>query len=374
MGSHPQQERTHHTKAGGATDGMIPSPQLPRPHVPPIDCDDLLPEILLRLPPHPLSFLRASLVCRRWSRLLRDPAFLRRVRAFHRTPPVLGLYRIVPPGFFAFVPIGEAPDRVPPAGFALRNAEDWVLLGCHHGRVLLRGRPGWTQLLVWDPVTGHRRCVRLGKFGSQVTACNATVLGDRGGLARREGSFRVAFVFTGGGRASACLYSSEAGAWGRLIMAEAQCHDVCTMSGKLVGGVLYLLLKEDGILEFHLAEERLTVAEPLPAAESLHHRSIQLMEAEDGMLGFAGLTEYSLELWAREAEVDGSVKWVRRQMIGLQGFALRPGTNRLFMPILVDVDEGSNFAFLWTTHGIFMVSLDTAQFKKVSDSRSLEDF
>ncbi|CAN6305571.1 unnamed protein product [Urochloa humidicola] len=355
-------------------DGMVPSPPWRRVHASPLDCGDLLAEVLLRLPPHPLSFLRASLVCRRWRRLLRDPAFLRRVRAFRRTPPVLGLYRIRPGGFFPFVPIGRAPDRVPAARFALRDSDDWVLIGCHHGRVLLRSRPGWTQLLVWDPITGHRRCVRLGQFGSHITAHNATVLGDRGGLARRKGSFRVALAFTGGGRASACLYSSETDDWGRLITAEAHCDEVCTTPGTLVGGVLYWMLQEGGILELHLGEERLTVLEPVPGAVSVYIKNVQLMEAEGGgMLGFAGVTEYSLQLWAREAQVDGSVTWVLRKTIGLHRFALSPGTSRLFMPMLVDVDEGGNFVFLWTTNGIYMVSLDTAKFRKVSHTEPLED-
>jgi hypothetical protein len=180
----------------------------------PLDDDDLLSEILLRLPPRPTCLLRASLVCKRWRRLLRDPGFHRRSRAFHRTPPVLGLFRTAHRGG-RFVPIGEAPDRVPAAGFTLAS---WVLLGCRHGRVLLRSRPGWLQLLVWDPITGHCRCVRLSRLRSHVKACSATVLGDPVSLARREGSFRVAFVFTGNGHASACVYSFSTKGYARISL------------------------------------------------------------------------------------------------------------------------------------------------------------
>ncbi|CAN6283614.1 unnamed protein product [Urochloa humidicola] len=200
----------------------------------PLDCDDLVAEILLRLPSHPTRLLRASLVCRRWRRLLRDPAFLSRFRAFHRTPPVLGLYRLSPLGCRPFLPIGEPAER-----FAVPDPDSWLHLGCRHGRVLLRSRPGWLQLLVWDPLTGHRRCVRLQRLPRYVEACHATVLGDQGGLDRRQGSFRVAFVFTGGGRASACLFSSETGAWGRLIRAELLCGPVDTRPVALAGNALY---------------------------------------------------------------------------------------------------------------------------------------
>uniref|UniRef100_A0A453N1T1 F-box domain-containing protein n=1 Tax=Aegilops tauschii subsp. strangulata TaxID=200361 RepID=A0A453N1T1_AEGTS len=49
-----------------------------------MDDDDLLCEILLRLPPQPCSLPRASLVCKRWRNLASDPGFSRRFRIHHR--------------------------------------------------------------------------------------------------------------------------------------------------------------------------------------------------------------------------------------------------------------------------------------------------
>uniref|UniRef100_A0A0D3HB54 F-box domain-containing protein n=1 Tax=Oryza barthii TaxID=65489 RepID=A0A0D3HB54_9ORYZ len=73
--------------------------------------DDVIAEILLRLPPHPSFLSRASLVCNRWRRLARDPGFLRRLRAFHRTPPVLGFFHNSP-DLPRFVPAEGVPGRV----------------------------------------------------------------------------------------------------------------------------------------------------------------------------------------------------------------------------------------------------------------------
>ncbi|PVH66002.1 hypothetical protein PAHAL_1G123500 [Panicum hallii] len=53
---------------------------------PPLDNDDLLSDILLRLPPLPSSLPRASLVCKCWRRLVFAPAFVRSFRARHRAP------------------------------------------------------------------------------------------------------------------------------------------------------------------------------------------------------------------------------------------------------------------------------------------------
>uniref|UniRef100_N1R4Z7 Uncharacterized protein n=1 Tax=Aegilops tauschii TaxID=37682 RepID=N1R4Z7_AEGTA len=68
----------------GRSAASPPPLTLPLPH------DDLLLEILLRLPPEPIHLLRASLVSKHWRRLIHDARFLRRFRAFHGVPPVLG--------------------------------------------------------------------------------------------------------------------------------------------------------------------------------------------------------------------------------------------------------------------------------------------
>ncbi|CAO2187951.1 unnamed protein product [Urochloa humidicola] len=51
------------------------------------DEDDILSEILLRLPPQPSSLPRASLVCKRWRCLVTASHFRRSFRARHRNPP-----------------------------------------------------------------------------------------------------------------------------------------------------------------------------------------------------------------------------------------------------------------------------------------------
>ncbi|CAL4910519.1 unnamed protein product [Urochloa decumbens] len=63
---------------------------------PPELSDDLVGEFLLRLPPDdPACLLRASLACKRWRRILADPAFLRRHRELHPAPSIVGFLRIV---------------------------------------------------------------------------------------------------------------------------------------------------------------------------------------------------------------------------------------------------------------------------------------
>jgi hypothetical protein len=194
------------------------------PAADPMEDDDLLSEILLRLPPQPSSLPRASLVCTRWRRLVSDPGFFRRFRLHHRrNPPLLGLfdrYQDLP-----FVPTLEAPNRVPPRRFSLQ-ADDVVCpfsLGCRHGLELLY-LPKSLQILVWDPITGDQHRIALPpRFCAKGLIVNGAVLRDQ---AAGHAHFQVVLVTAAdddddddnhGRLALACVYLSETGVWGDLI-------------------------------------------------------------------------------------------------------------------------------------------------------------
>ncbi|KAM3295722.1 hypothetical protein ACQJBY_038175 [Aegilops geniculata] len=105
--------------------GEMSSLRRPRspPPVPPMEDDNLLCEILLRLSPDPSSLPRASLVSKRWLGLISDPAFSRRFRLHHRrNPPFLGFFYSL-----GFIPTMDPPNRVLNGLFSLcQEGEDWA--------------------------------------------------------------------------------------------------------------------------------------------------------------------------------------------------------------------------------------------------------
>jgi hypothetical protein len=112
---------------------MAPSPPQPLP-------DDLIPGILLRLPPDdPAGLVRASAVYKAWRRIISDPAFHGRYRALHPTAPVLGfLHRPRNP---------KLPRFVSTTSF-------------RHGRAIFYDYGSLGGYVVWDPATGERHQVR----------------------------------------------------------------------------------------------------------------------------------------------------------------------------------------------------------------------
>ncbi|XP_044445782.1 putative F-box/kelch-repeat protein At3g17280 [Triticum aestivum] len=131
----------------------------------PLDDEDLLAEILLRLSPRPSSLPRAFLVCTRWRGLVSDPRFLRRFRLRHgrRSPPLLG-FIVRERNTVRLRPVGDPPDRVPAERFSslLLGGAEWAfrLLDCRHGLVLISDTSR-NMVLVWDPATGGQHWVAV---------------------------------------------------------------------------------------------------------------------------------------------------------------------------------------------------------------------
>ncbi|KAM0917546.1 hypothetical protein ACQ4PT_009408 [Festuca glaucescens] len=197
----------------------------------PDDDDDMLREILLRLPPQPSSLPRASAVCKRWRGLVTDPKFHRQFYAHHRNPPLLGVFSWSVQGI-VFDPLLDPPDRIPPQRFSLgqcSDSGDYNLLDCHHGLVLVNDYVQ-DDLVVCDPITGEQRRVSVPpEFKSLnvsgAVLCAADDLGHvHGGC--HSSPFKVVLVSTYQYHIDkyhpiARVYSSEAGIWGNVISTVA---------------------------------------------------------------------------------------------------------------------------------------------------------
>lgn len=181
----------------------------------PLDNEDLLSQILVRLLPLSSSFSNPALVCKRWHRLVHDPAFLCHLRAFHRAPPVLGFFHNSSdfPHFVAIQCISGIRIAAAVRDLRMDGAGGmWWLVDCRHSRVLLRSCD-WADLLIWDPITGHCGLIavpdqaREGAFD-----CNAAILCPSGTTGCsgdcRSSPFSVVLVFTSGSCAIAFVYSA----------------------------------------------------------------------------------------------------------------------------------------------------------------------
>jgi hypothetical protein len=314
--------------------------------------DDIIRDILLRIPADDVaSLLRASVVCRRWRRIIAHRDFRRLHRELHR-PPVLGFIHAVhhdAPFHSCFVPI-DSDYRRP----ARRELPGWLVLDCRRGRALFvtqandpRSRErGILDFVVWDPLTDQRRLLPRPEspplsyrrnFNAAVL-CAADVEVEGGDhLDCHWGNFRVAFVWSlphdpsgGGDITFATMYSSATGTWSAQVSFHTDAFlDLRPCPSALAGAALYFR----GATRRHAFEYKLGVQhqqEPLsmieePAPDVFNDQPIFLMSPEGGGLGFAGVQlgpDLLLCLCWREITPNGVAQWARGQTIVIQNLLL----------------------------------------------------
>ncbi|KAM0911204.1 hypothetical protein ACQ4PT_013649 [Festuca glaucescens] len=344
---------------------------------PPMEDDDLLSEILLRLPPQPSSLPRASAACKRWRCLVSDPAFIRRFRRHHRRnpPPLLGFFS-QDAGGITFTPTMEPPNRVSPGRFTVlpEARVHSKLLACRHGLVLMFHQQ-LKRVLVWDPVTGDQRSRAVPHplaFGTDKT--------PRGAVLRAAGDarhFRVVLASCDRPqqhtRAFACIYSSETGVWSDLISTPVPSEEYMTLStmpAVLIGDSLYWAITGNwrAVLEFDLNRQSLTVIHlPVDKLACCKPWNITVMPAEGGGLGLLFMSGLSAQLWESNIDSDGVASWVLGRTIELDKLlSLNLKREKRFL-MITGFAESNNVVFLRSVVGLFMVQLDSLQFKKISE-------
>ncbi|XP_047085030.1 uncharacterized protein LOC124696342 [Lolium rigidum] len=362
------------------------------------DNEDMLWEILLRLPPQPSSLPRASAVCRRWRGLVTDPRFLRSFRAHHRKPPLLGVFesfdglvfndllrqRLRRKGRIELRFILETPDRIPLLPIETGIHSRTRLLGCRHGRLILLGGAR-KKVSVCDPITGelHRVCTPPDftryKFLNVAVLCAAADQGHVHGSCHSS-PFKVVMMSPCGedDRPIACVYSSETGVWGHVISTTARCGLDDANPGILVGNVLYWSSKSvrvgssyvslnltDDIIEFDLDRQSLAVIKGPPELNgSLLH---QIIQTDDGAVGLAVFSQGRFKMWERKANRHGGATWLLQKTVEMHTILGRPSPIKRSVAVL-GYDEDNGVIFLHVGSTVYMVELMSMQSKKLYKS------
>ncbi|XP_044389622.1 uncharacterized protein [Triticum aestivum] len=366
----------------------LASPIMPLPApAPPLDNDDLLREILLLLPPQPSSLLRASVVCKRWRRLVSDPRFLRRFRAHHRRPPLLGCFSYDQDIGYVFTPTLDPPDRIPAARFSLpqrcRDEGGLDFVECHHGLALFLNKKQ-PEAVVWNPISGHQHRVafppEFGDAREREILCAAVLCAagddDPGHVHGDCGlsSFKLALVRGGQDHASlfVCLYKSKSGLWGNVISTTKDWYTLFywRKSSVLIGNALYwwCCQIEGCILEFDFKMQKLvTIEKPVDGGCS----NYQIMRTEESSLGLIILTELTMQLWERKVSSDDVATWVLQKTIELTKHLWPRQSVQVFWTRIHGYEEDHNVIFLGTSSGSFMIQLDSMQFNNRFQFKSI---
>lgn len=303
--------------------------------------DDLLREILLRLPSLP-SLVRAALTCRAFLAAVRSsPAFRRRFRALH-PPPLLGFF-FDPDGNEnpTFTPIRRGSDRDHAAAvrgldaFLTRvpHQDDddvfpgWQIMECRGGCLLLLN---WKtkQLAAYSPLTGALDLVpRLpdeiskGHRGKFISGDFFLVVPDDEAPDRR--SFRVVCSCHDKSRVRVAVFSSATRKWQILPWSEPVPTQPASgkywlLSGNQVNGFLcwshhknaYKVLLDTATLQFSVID--------LPHGLSGQGHLYRTGDTKDGKLCIVAAIDFTLFVWFRTPDADGVDKWVLQNVLQME--------------------------------------------------------
>lgn len=356
------------------------------------DDDDLLREIFVRLPPRPSSLPRTSLVCKRWGRLVSDPQFIRRFRAFHGLrphPPLLGFFSSRGrEGVVDFTPTLDPPDRVDPSRLSLQAPPRGELLGCRHGLVLIHNLKR-LEIILWDPISrDHRRvAVPPAWFNNEdprLDIRNAALICDdlHTGQLPLE-AFKVILLRSddvprdADPHVFASLYESSTGVWNDLISTSITTPLSMLTPSVLVGNSFYWFLNgcgKRGILVFDLAKRNLSqIDTPVDAHIAIDSR-FQILRLENGVLGLAILSGVIMQLWERNASSCGGVRWMLQKTIELDKLLSLRSRNHEPWTVIHGYDEDSHVIFVSIDQEVFMIPLKSLQFKQLFNTNIMTTY
>jgi hypothetical protein len=152
-------------------------------------------------------------------------------------------------------------------------------------------------------------------------------------------------------QAYACLYESSSGVWGDVASTAISEILFVSRPSVLVGNALCWSIHGGDVLAFDLKMQSLRVLS-------------QLLRTEDGGLGFAVLSDLTIQFWeTKSANCDGAVRWVLlKKTISLEGmlsWSRRSCADEVIL--FMGYDEDTNVIILTTVVGHFTLQLDSRE-------------
>uniref|UniRef100_A0A0E0LGK1 F-box domain-containing protein n=1 Tax=Oryza punctata TaxID=4537 RepID=A0A0E0LGK1_ORYPU len=282
--------------------------------------EDVVYEILARLPADPKLLMRLSLVCKEWKRIFSDPAFICRYRKLNR-PPLLGFFV----NDYSAGEVGDAAIFVAATTYFRPAREVFpphaIVIDGRHGMLLLYDIEG-DNLLVWNPITSAqfiRIPFPINPRGRHWTSSVLCWIPHCDHKQCQGESFQVVLISSARDRdcTTAAFYLSDDSAWEKHIHVHERL-DLDQKISVVIGEHVYIpTIDSCSILEVGLRSKKMKIImSPPPPLGKYTWSSTMLMTAEGGdHLRFTWVDKYTMYFWDWEG---GSTTWSPRGAIKLE--------------------------------------------------------
>ncbi|OEL17896.1 hypothetical protein BAE44_0021085, partial [Dichanthelium oligosanthes] len=336
---------------------------------------DLLPEILLRVG-LPTCLVRAAAVRKRWLRIARDPAFLRRFRERH-PPRLLGFYANVCTSTGPqFMPVSQAPELATTVRRA-STLDDFgghfYINDCRNGRLLV------TVAVAGADHFGTRVLSPLQPTRGTVVLPPAPRLQSKDSQRwfflpeddSEDGAISVEVKYTQTGL-EAQVRALESGIWGirtnaAVVLTEAPQSEVQILPpvhGKIYMTFYSVQSHHEGILELDLAAARISV---IPLPDRVRTYNFRLSCGEDAGLSLVHAEGSLPSIWSHIRSGNGAHDWV---VLG-DTIRVHEAWNRDDDVLMSEVDSNLEYVFMWMKVNRLLISMHLrSKTEKAYDARN----
>jgi hypothetical protein len=160
------------------------------------------------------------------------------------------------------------------------------------------------------------------------------------------------------------VYTSETDTWGNLIATEAP-YEISDKPAVLIGNFLYWSAS-DHILEFDLDRQNLAATMGPPFANGILNENRQVIQAPEGSVGYAILSNPSFHMWQRNINSHGVATWVPWKTVKMHKVLRLPSRHERKYAHLLGYDD--DVVFLCHEVSVYMVQLKSMQSIKLDDN------
>jgi hypothetical protein len=136
--------------------------------------------------------------------------------------------------------------------------------------------------------------------------------------------------------------------------------------GVLVRNTVCWHLRFGDILEFCLDTKTLALIQKPEGTYFTEQSSVRVVRTEDRELGLAVVSKLSIQLWGRKANSNGVVGWVLQITVQLEKLLRLKPLRKVWLTRIIGFDEDSIEILLFAAHRMFMVQLESMQFKELA--------
>ena len=339
--------------------------------------EEVIAEILVRLPPHPTCLLTESGTKQAWRQCMGSNYFRKLTLSHNRGNPLLGFFtnNSEDNRFISEHDLDPAILQTLTLPSDNSSSKSYVL-GCRDGMVLLHSSVSHRgHIIVWDPVRGVVTVIPPLPIWLNERIESGVILCSRNNSVpfTHRCKFWVVWITTSRDKALAHRYSSESGEWKYLTESTPMLAEIDHRPAIVIGDILYWPTKSRYIIALHNVKEDLKYIECPHETRDIIRLNVHIFRGHNGDVALAVIRNFTLQTWSSTRSPTGDHEsWQHHIKVELDTLlpidTSFPYHGKCEVRLLCVVED-SDILVVWVKEGVFQLDMSNWQWRKYSSAR-----